>query len=399
MYTTTQTEYPVRYLYIMTGVLCLTYLAVVMSLPTVPVFVVSVFHFDNVFGGIAVGAPFLATIVTRGWAGIDSDRLGGKVCTQRGLIFFTLASAICLVSALPGINVQFAYVILILGRLMLGLGLSMCMVGTLSWSVGLFGAARSGQIMSWLGAGMYAAFAVGAPLGLALFHRAGFAGLMAVCTVFPILGLLIVHRLPVAEPVGKGGKQDSFFHAVRLIWIEGVALALGCVSVAGLGAFLSFHFASQGWAYTGLGLALFGIGYIVIRIFFGSLPDKIGSTSVAVVSLIIGACGQYMMWLAPSVWPALVGAFLTGAGCSMVFPSLGAQVVKKVPAQMRGKAFAGFSAFLDLSNGLTAPIVGALADQTGRYSDVFLIGGVSATLAIFLTLWSSRSLTRQITEE
>ena len=58
------------------------------------------------------------------------------------------------------------YAVLIAGRLLLGLGESLTMVGMISWAIGLMGPARSGKVISLVGTGMYGAFAVGGPLGL-----------------------------------------------------------------------------------------------------------------------------------------------------------------------------------------------------------------------------------------
>ena len=198
---TERPELAYRRVVALTGTLFLSYLAVAMSLPTAPVYVVQGLGLNNAFGGLAVGIAFLSTILTRNHAGERADRLGGKACMERGLIVYAAAGLICLLASWPRLSVAGDYAVLIAGRLLLGLGESLAMVGMISLAIGYMGQARSGKVMSLAGMGMYGAFAVGGPLGLALLHWLGFAGLMGVCTVLPLLGLAAIRRLPAVAPM------------------------------------------------------------------------------------------------------------------------------------------------------------------------------------------------------
>jgi MFS family permease len=367
----------------LTAALFLSYLTVAMSLPAVPVHVVQGLRLDNAYGGLAVGIAFLSTILTRGRAGAWADRFGGKLCMQRGLVIYVAAGLLCLIASWPRLPVAGSYVMLIIGRLLLGLGESVAMVGMIGWAIGLMGQARSGRVMSLVGIGMYGAFAVGGPLGLALLDRVGFAGLMIACTALPLIGLLAIHWLPAVAP--HPGQRESFWRIIGRIWRPGAAVGLQGVGFAALGAFFSLYFLSRGWPHAGLGLTFFGIGFVAMRLLAGNLPDRIGGTPVAIASLVVEACGQYLLWLAPGPHGALAGALLTGLGCSMVFPAMGAEIVKQVPPHLRGTAVGGFAAFQDLAYGVTGPLVGILADQTG-YSSVFLIGGLAATLGVCMAV-------------
>lgn len=378
-------ELAYRHVLALTGALFLSYLAVAMSLPTVPVYVVTDLRLSNAYGGLSVGIAFLSTILTRPHAGARADRHGSKVSMQRGLILYAAAELICLLASWPRLSVAGDYAVLIAGRLLLGLGESLTMVGMINWAIGLMGPARSGKVMSVVGMGMYGAFAAGGPLGLALLHRLGFGGLMGVCAVLPLLGLIAIHRLPAVAP--HAGQRESFWRIIGRIWRAGAAVGLQGVGFAALGAFFSLYFLSRGWPYAGLGLTFFGVGFVLVRLLCGHLPDRIGGTPVAIAALVVEACGQYLLWLAPGPWPALVGALLTGFGCSMVYPAMGSEVVKQVPPHLRGTALGGFVAFQDLAYGATGPLVGVLADSWG-YSVVFLIGGLAATLGLGMAIWA-----------
>lgn len=285
-----------------------------------------------------------------------------------------------------------SYAVLIVGRLLLGLGESLAVVGLMGWCFGVVGPQRSGLVFSLVGMALYGAFAVGSPIGVGLYDMAGFAGVMAASTLAPIVAMMMVLPIP-AVPV-HAGERPSFWSILKRIWQPGVVVALQGVGSATIGAFVVLLFLHRGWPHAGYGLACFGGAFVLVRVLFGHLPDRIGSIPVAVACMVIEAAGQFLLSAATGPAMALAGAAMTGLGCSLLFPSMGIEVVRRVPAHLRATAAGGLAAFQDLALGATGPVTGVLADRFG-YGVIFVIGGASATLGLALVIAIRRGRHRQ----
>jgi predicted MFS family arabinose efflux permease len=258
----------------------------------------------------------------------------------------------------------------------------------IAWGVGLVGPTRSSRVLALVGAAIYGALAIGGPIGLALLDRVGFAGAMAISAILPGFALLAIW--PMAGVAAHPGlERPSFWSVIGKIWRHGAVVGLQGIGFAAIGAFFVLYFLANNWSLAGLGLTAFGGGFVLVRVLFGHLPDRIGGLPVACGSLAIEAIGQLLIWGAPGPAFALAGALLTGLGCSMVFPSMGREVVHLVEPNLRGTAVGGYAAFQDLSYGLTGPLAGLLADRAG-YNSVFLIGAAAAAAGLVIALWLRR---------
>ena len=330
----------------------LCYLTVALPLPVIPLYVHDELGLGNTLVGVAIGIQFLTTVLIRSYAGRLADQFGAKRSALQGMTACGLAGIFYLLSALLPLPVYSRYGLLLIGRVMLGFGESQLLTGTLSWGFGLLGQARAGKVMSWNGAAIYGSLAVGAPVGLLLYHRSG---------GFITLGLT---TLPL--------------------------LALQGVGFAAIGTFIiSLYFNLRHRDHAGFAFSAFGITFVALRFWGSHWPDRLGGVRVRLISLAVEALGLALLWLATDPGLALLGAGLTGAGCSLIFSAMGLEVVKRVPAQARATAVGGYSAFQDVAYAMTGPLMGMLATSLG-YASVFGAAMLCALAGIAVTLVFAR---------
>ena len=364
------------------GIFC-CYLTIGIPLPVIPLYVHQQLGFGNFLVGLAVGIQFVATVLTRRHAGVTSDHQGPRLAMLRGLMICSFAGATYIIAALLPVSPGAKLVILFAGRLLLGTGESLLMTGGLTWGIALTGPSRAGRVMAWTGMALYAALAVGSPCGLALQSWGGFLAVSAVVTLLPLVALAIV--FPVPAVVALAAPRTPFRDVVLKILRPGTGLFLQGVGFAGISAFITLYFAYHNWPRAGLALTIFGTAFVLVRAIFSGLPDRLGGFRVAWVCLTVELCGQLLLWRADSSAMALAGAGITGLGCSLVFPSLGVEAVKRVPAQSRGTALGAFAAFQDLSYAVTGPVAGVIATKFG-YPSIFLFGAGAALLGVLIAL-------------
>ena len=361
----------------------LVYLTIGAPLPVIPLFVHDGLGFDPIVVGIVIGAQAAATLLARPLAGGVSDRRGTRTAVIVGALISALAGVFYFIGTLVEFSPAAGLAAIIAGRMVLGLGDSLFLTGAMAWGVQLGGPQNAGKGLMSVGIALYAAMAIGAPLGIAMFNSSGFAPLALTVAATPLLACLIAYRLP-AQPVVPGARIP-LREVFGRIWRPGAGVALSGVGFAVIAAFITLYYQSRGWDGAAYGLTAFGVAFIIARFFFGGYPDRFGGARVALVCLAIEVVGQLLLWLAPMPALALLGAALTGFGYSLAFPALCLEAVRRVPPQSRGSAIGAYVVCLDFSLASAGPIAGLLVAPLG-YSAIYLMGGACAALAAMLTI-------------
>jgi len=361
----------------------LVYLTIGAPLPVIPLFVHDRLGFDPIIVGIVIGAQAAATLLARPLAGGLSDRRGTKAAVMIGALIAVLAGIFYFFATLLEFSPVASLAAIIAGRLALGLGDSLFLTGAMAWGVQLGGPNNAGKGLMSVGIALYAAMAIGAPLGIAMFQSSGFAVLALTVAATPLIACLIARRLP-SQPV-VSGPRIPLREVFGRIWLPGAGVALAGVGFAVIAAFITLYYQSRGWDGAAYGLTAFGVAFIVARLFFGGYPDRFGGARVALACLVIEVVGQLLLWLAPLPAIALLGAALTGFGYSLAFPALCLEAVRRVPVQSRGSAIGAYVVCLDFSLASAGPVAGLLVAPLG-YAAIYLLGAGCAALAAMLTV-------------
>ena len=365
-------------------VVLVAFLIIGLALPVLPLHVHHGLGLSTFVVGLVTGSQFAASLISRVWSGHYADRRGAKRAVVAGLLTAVMAGLFYLVSLLfvgtPWVSVT----ILLAGRALLGGAESFIITGAVAWGLALAGSTNAGRVIAWIGMAMFAALAVGAPIGTTLYAVGGFGAVAVATTLVPLITISLVVSIAAVPP--QRGVKPGLARVVRAVWMPGLGSALSTVGFGAMIGFSSLLSAERGWSPVWLSFSAFAIALVIARLFFGHVPDRLGGARVALACVFVEAAGLALIWLASDYTLAAIGAALTGFGYSLVYPGLGVEAVRRAPAQSRGLAMGAYTVFLDVALGFGSPMLGLLAGWAGLGS-VFLAAALVVLGTAVSALW------------
>ena len=379
------------------GVVLIAFLIIGVALPVLPLHVHQDLGLSTFVVGLVTGSQFAASLVSRVWSGYYVDRRGAKRAVVVGLLIAAAAGLLYLLSLVFAATPWASVTILLIGRALLGGAESLVITGAVSFGLALAGPASAGRVIAWVGMAMFAALALGAPVGTTLYAVGGFAAVAIATSVLPLLTVLLVIPLSSAPP--QRGAKAGLMTVLGAVWLPGFGSALSTVGFGAMIAFSSLLATERGWTPVWLMFSAFAAALVAARLFLGHAPDRHGGDRIALICVFIEAVGLALIWFATGPVVAAAGAALTGFGYSLVYPGLGVEAVRRTPPQSRGLAMGAYTVFLDVALGFGSPALGLVAGWSGLGS-VFLASAILVLGAAVVAAWLlHRNSTAHMTKE
>src|SRR3954464_7175054 len=174
------------------AVVLVGFLVIGLALPVLPLHVHQGLGLGTFVVGLVTGSQFAASLVSRVWSGHFADSRGAKRAVVAGLLAAAASGLLYLLSlaflGTPATSVT----VLLLGRALLGAAESFIITGAVSWGLALVGPQSAGRVIAWIGMAMFAALALGAPLGTTLYVVGGFTAVAVATTLVPLVTVLLL---------------------------------------------------------------------------------------------------------------------------------------------------------------------------------------------------------------
>lgn len=363
----------------------LGYTIIGLPLAILPIFISKTLGFNAIIAGLVISLQYLTTFIMRGYAGVIVDKKGPKPAVLTSMTCFLLSGVLLWITYECRATLALSLFVLIIARLVTGCGEGMIGASPINWAMLKFGDQHTGTAISFNGIASYGGMAIGAPLGVLLEKYIGLEGVGIVIAFIAIVGYFIAKR----KQAYKGEKSEhrqSFMKVLQKVSPFGICLALGGLGFGTISTFITLYYYFMHWTNAAICLTAFGATFILTRIIFSNAIKNYGGITVSIVSFAVEASGLAIIAYADNVWFTLIGAGVTGIGFSLVFPALGVEAVKLLPASNKGSALAAYGLFIDISMGITGPLVGTVAEHWGM-NRIFPFSMCVVFAGLLLVLW------------
>lgn len=335
--------------------------------PTLPRFVEGPLGGGDVQVGLAIGAFAFSAVLIRPLVGPLGDRKGRR-------LLIVLGAGIVAISVAGYVFAESLWVLLAL-RLLSGAGEACFYVGAASVVNDLAPEERRGEAVSYFSLSLYLGLTVGPLIGESVFDASSFDAAWLVAAFSAGIAALLGIVVRDTRPEGQAGSGFRWFHPAGVL--PGTVLAASIWGLGGFATFIPLYALSLGMSGSRLVFASFSIVVLLVRSLGARLPDILGVGRAARMALSLQATGLTIMGLWRDVPGLFVGAIVFGLGQALAFPALMTMAIRSAPPTERSAVVGTFTAFFDLSFGIGAVALGAVATLFG-YGGAFLSAALVA---------------------
>lgn len=273
----------------------IAFLCIGLPIAVLPGYVHDQLGFSPLIAGLTIASQYLATLLSRPFAGRATDTLGSKRSIVFGLWGIVISGSMTLLATLLHEFATLSLSILIVARLFLGVSQGLIGVGTINWCIGKVGTEHTARSISWNGIASYGAIAIGAPLGVVVIDSIGFNSLGIALMVMAGLALRLIRDKPSVPIIV--GERLPYWSVFGRIAPYGLGLTLSSIGYGTLTTFITLFYLNRGWEGAAYCLSMFGVCFILARLLFIGAINRLGGYNAAIVCMAVEICGLLMLWL------------------------------------------------------------------------------------------------------
>lgn len=348
--------------------------------PSLPIYFQDI-GISETMTGVCISIFTVGSIVVRPIAGGVLDRFG-----RRAVFFVSMA---VLVGMVFSYTLSTAILAILLLRLVHGFDWGFASTATSTMATDSIPRHMVGTGMGMFGLSMSLALAVAPALAVELMNRSGFNGMIYVSTAFLVAALVMGLAFPFKDTEAvlttSTAKKEKGPLLEKTALLPSVIMGCITLTMAAISTYVPLYAISMGMKNVGFFFTVYAFGLIIVRIFIGTVVDRIGIVAATIPSFVSMLAAMLLLAYAPNITTLYISGFLYGAGYGGAQTTMQSLAVMNAPQERFGAANGTFFIGFDLGIGFGALLAGILSDFFG-FSFMYLALSAFIVLAILLVL-------------
>lgn len=364
---------------------------------TIAGYAVENFHASTSTAGLVSSIFIIGTLFGRLGTGRIIGDWGSKKTLFCGLLLFMLSTM--------SYFIAFNLPLLILNRLIQGIGLGIASTATGTIIAQILPAERRGEGIGYYSLSAILATAIGPFIGILLTQLfEDYRMIFAVDSVLAIICFMMYFIVKVPDApkkaknmADKAGFKLSNFIEMRALPIAFVALVIG-FAYSGVMSFMTFyakelHLVTAGSYF----FIIYALVILASRPFTGKLLDARGANIIIYPCLVLFAIGMYAFSSATSTGVFLIAGALIGIGYGNFNSVAQAIAIKVTPNERLGLATSTYFILYDLGLGVGPYFLGFFVPAMG-YSAIFLamVAVIFLSIVLYYFLYGKNEKMKQV---
>ncbi|GIP32043.1 MFS transporter [Paenibacillus sp. J2TS4] len=333
----------------------LVFIGFEMLLPILPAYLLSM-NASSIQVGLVTTLFTIGAVLIRPFAGyylIDNQRKGLAIIASAALMIITFLY--------PFLNIIWLFLLL---RLFHGAAWGVSTTANSTIVVDLIPKTRLGEGIGYFSISTTVGAIIAPSIGIFIYYSFSFDILIWSSVVLSLLAVIALQFVYSPTPVKLEKQPFRFLDMIfeKDVWFPALLTVITTLGFGAIITFLVLFGKQKGLDHIFLFFLINATVATLLRPFTGKWYDKKGPWSIIIVSAMLGFLSLVILSYTTNDLHLIIAAILFGAGYGTVMPCLQTWAVQKVSEEKSGAANATFFSSFDVGVGVSAFVLGILAE-------------------------------------